>query len=767
MAAPQIDQMPEYPNPNDPDKKRFNSMAYNFVKYLRDVFVGQINLLVEWMNNNVNVRQPIEFTGTEMDLSGEYTGGYIRATNADEKTINVLPESMVPQQDGAQFTIVNRGAGDLTIAAGDGVTIYSNVILATDASCVLQRIDVDTYDLLPTGGEYLSDLTALEAEIDLKSPINSPAFTGNPTAPTPPANDNDDNIATTAYVQTELLDRPQTIESVTTLNAYAPTVGQVVNLVSYHAGLGKGGSHLEAKAGVITPNNVTTFASATAGVYFERINTAINSDHAGIVPSVVDNTKFDAFSAACAQLGILMSFTAGTFLLTGNRSIPIGCRGIIGQGPNSTIISAGSQSGSLESISIYNSSNIRIENLTFIAADINTVNSPLVFCANINNLRINNCEFLNTGGQAIGNNGVSDGIVQNCYFENTGFGSLTPPYGSAPAIFVSLTCTNYRIVNNKFKNTNWSASYFFAQSGLIHGNECDGCRESTFYCEGANNIRITNNKIRCGAGVNIANFGIEYGQGSNWVILGNQIEGGQDAAIGITNAANFVLSNNICYNSGKGMGAVTYASAGILLREFASSGNSSRNGIISGNRCYDNQGVQTQRYGMSFYVDTGAAPIRDIVVTDNQLRSNRDAPMYIDNDITLTSDTCIFRNNLGYAEAPKTLKFDIAAGVTGLQTFSGFGFKPREIRIQAMPTAVGDSWLDVTIVPNAGTADTKGFSYYSTAQHYVTFVDLKTPAGALALAADWTGGSTTTKDGFKLNYVNNNTAHTLIITCSP
>lgn len=576
------------------------------------------------------------------------------------------------------------------------------------------------------------------------------------------------NYVDTDYLQTELLDRLQTIENVAALSGYAPIVGQLYRLKEYNSGTGKGGGYLLAKSGSITPNNVNTFASATVGVYFERINTAINSDHAGILPSVVDNAKFDAFSAVCAQLGILMAFTAGTFLITGNRSIPTGCRGIIGQGPNSTIISAGAQSGSLESISIYNSSNIRIENLTFIATDINTVNNPLVFCANINNIRINNCEFLNTGGQAIGNNGVSDGVVQNCYFENTGFGSLTPPYGSAPAIFVSLTCINYRIVNNKFKNTNWSASYFFAQSGLIHGNECDGCRESTFYCEGAKNIRISKNKIRCGAGVNIANFGIEYGQGENWVIEGNEIEGGQDAAIGITNANNFTLSGNICYNSGKGMGAVTYASAGILFREFVNPAvSSSKNGTISGNRCYDNQGVQTQRYGMSFYVDPGAQPIRDIVVTGNNLKGNRDAPMYIDANTTLTSDTCIFRNNLGYAETAKTLKFDVASGVTGLQTFSGFGFKPREIRIQAMPTAAGDSWLDVTIVPNAGTADTKGFSYYSAAQHYVTFVDLKNPSGTLALAADWTGGSTTTKDGFKLNYVNNNTAHTLIITCYP
>jgi hypothetical protein len=36
------------------------------------------------------------------------------------------------------------------------------------------------------------------------APLNSPAFTGNPVAPTPAGGDNDTSIATTAWVQTEV-----------------------------------------------------------------------------------------------------------------------------------------------------------------------------------------------------------------------------------------------------------------------------------------------------------------------------------------------------------------------------------------------------------------------------------------------------------------------------------------------------------------------------------------------------------------------------------
>lgn len=45
-----------------------------------------------------------------------------------------------------------------------------------------------------------SRIASLEADIVLKSTINSPAFTGTPTVPTPAANNNSTRIATTAYV---------------------------------------------------------------------------------------------------------------------------------------------------------------------------------------------------------------------------------------------------------------------------------------------------------------------------------------------------------------------------------------------------------------------------------------------------------------------------------------------------------------------------------------------------------------------------------------
>lgn len=52
-----------------------------------------------------------------------------------------------------------------------------------------------------------TDITALTLVVAGKAPLASPALTGNPTAPTPTAGDNDTSIATTAFVTTHAVAR--------------------------------------------------------------------------------------------------------------------------------------------------------------------------------------------------------------------------------------------------------------------------------------------------------------------------------------------------------------------------------------------------------------------------------------------------------------------------------------------------------------------------------------------------------------------------------
>lgn len=91
------------------------------------------------------------------------------------------------------------------------------------------------------------------------------------------------------------------IENVAALSSESPIVGQVYILKEFNSGSGTGGGELTAKSGAITPNNVTTFASATAGVYFERINLngIIHVEMAGVLGAILsgnadESTKIQA-----------------------------------------------------------------------------------------------------------------------------------------------------------------------------------------------------------------------------------------------------------------------------------------------------------------------------------------------------------------------------------------------------------------------------------------------------------------------------------------
>ena len=49
-----------------------------------------------------------------------------------------------------------------------------------------------------------ADLSYVATELSLKAPKNSPAFTGDPTGPTPAKGDNDTSLANSAFVHNEI-----------------------------------------------------------------------------------------------------------------------------------------------------------------------------------------------------------------------------------------------------------------------------------------------------------------------------------------------------------------------------------------------------------------------------------------------------------------------------------------------------------------------------------------------------------------------------------
>jgi len=116
--------------------------------------------------------------------------------------------------------LLTETSGTLTVARGGtgapdaptartnlgATTVGSNLFTLTNPSAIaFLRLNADNTVTTRTAVQMLSDLAA--------APLASPTFTGTPAAPTPAAGDNDTSIATTAFVQAELMPTLQSLAS--------------------------------------------------------------------------------------------------------------------------------------------------------------------------------------------------------------------------------------------------------------------------------------------------------------------------------------------------------------------------------------------------------------------------------------------------------------------------------------------------------------------------------------------------------------------------
>jgi uncharacterized MnhB-related membrane protein len=101
-------------------------------------------------------------TFTLNDEAGDYTVAnsdlyqvLVRTTAAGTKTVTIAPDSTLTQAAvGSAITFLNSGAGDLTFAAGSGVTIASAGAAPTapklgqHKSCVAIRLSANTWTIV-------------------------------------------------------------------------------------------------------------------------------------------------------------------------------------------------------------------------------------------------------------------------------------------------------------------------------------------------------------------------------------------------------------------------------------------------------------------------------------------------------------------------------------------------------------------------------------------------------------------------------------------
>lgn len=179
------------------------------------------------------------------------------AIGAGELYIGVVDgDPAFNSEDRIQVYIARQNDADLPIPqpidlSAGGVPVYqgSPVTLKVNQSYSLAVLDINNQQVYysPRAGEIIDEINDLSDEVAAIS-------------------------AGTSIV----------ISNVPALISYEPVVGNTYYLKEYNPESGKGGSQLIAKAGVISANSVTTFASAIAGIYFERINIPrVTLAHAG------------------------------------------------------------------------------------------------------------------------------------------------------------------------------------------------------------------------------------------------------------------------------------------------------------------------------------------------------------------------------------------------------------------------------------------------------------------------------------------------------
>lgn len=102
------------------------------------------------LNNSINGPTVNAQTGTSYTLVLSDAGKLVTADNASAVTVTVPPESSVAWVDGTAVAVAQLGAGQVTIAAGAGVTVngVGTALTAQYAGAQLYYLGSDSWLLI-------------------------------------------------------------------------------------------------------------------------------------------------------------------------------------------------------------------------------------------------------------------------------------------------------------------------------------------------------------------------------------------------------------------------------------------------------------------------------------------------------------------------------------------------------------------------------------------------------------------------------------------
>ena len=244
------------------------------------------------------------------------TAEVTRATNAEAAL-----DTRVSSNTASITTNTNNISSLTTSVNANTASITAEVTRATNAEAALDtRVASNT-----------TSITTNTADILLKAPINSPTFTGTPTAPTPATSDNSTQLATTAYVKSSITAANAGLSSIGSIsgtsNAKGATISGTTELILTPADATNGGvvtTGSQTFAGAKTFSATTTFNDdikvndITIGVG-RRDNSSITSTALGKLALGLNTTG--SGNTALGQLSMSNNTTGGFNSASGSQSL--------------------------------------------------------------------------------------------------------------------------------------------------------------------------------------------------------------------------------------------------------------------------------------------------------------------------------------------------------------------------------------------------------------------------------------------------------------
>ncbi|MFM1776202.1 MAG: hypothetical protein RJA53_1812 [Bacteroidota bacterium] len=377
--------------------------------------------------------------------------------------------------------VSGSGNGSFTTTVNSVGGVSSSTIATLPTSVNANTASITALDTRVTSNT--ASISTNTAEILLKAPINSPTFTGTPTAPTPATSDNSTKIATTEYVK----------NSIAASNAGISTIGSISASSNAKGAIISGTTEL-----ILTPADasnggvVTTGAQTFAGA--KTFNNAITA------PNFIGN------ASTATKLAATKNINGVAFDGSANITIPADATTLSGIVP---IASGGTGSSTKNFVDLTNAQTIAGTKTFSLDAYFNGVRIGKGASDNIQNTTV--------GYTALGNNTTGAG--------NTAIGFQGQMSGTSGSSNTSLGFA--ALIDNLTGSSNTAIGYQALQKNKGSNNIAIGTNTMYLSQNSNDNIVIGNSSldwITNGAAGNII-LGKEVMRftttGSNNIVLGN------------------------------------------------------------------------------------------------------------------------------------------------------------------------------------------------------------------------------------------------------